>query len=303
MTLRSLTLDLAPSRATGALAACWELAKPRMVTMILVTTLAGFYLASPASVDYLLLLHALIGTGLSAAGALALNQLLERDTDAKMHRTRTRPLPAGKLLPSEALVFGAATTTAGLVYLSVVVNPASALVTAAVVVFYLFAYTPMKRRSALCTVVGAFPGALPPVAGWAAATGGVSHGAWVLFGIMFFWQLPHSLAIAWLYREDYARAGLRLLPTVEPSGHSTGRHMLINSMALLAVGLLPTLIGLSGWIAFTTALVMGSWMISAAARAALERSEAAARRLLRVSLLYVPVVLLVLVLDRIPLVR
>ncbi len=301
MTLRSLALEMAPSRGLGVMAACWELAKPRMVTMILVTTVAGFYLASPTSLDFVLLAHLMVGTALAAGGALALNQLLERDTDAMMERTRNRPLPGGRILPLEALAFGAAATSAGLLWLSIGVNPLSALVTAAVVAVYLFAYTPLKKRSAFCTVVGAFPGALPPVAGWAAATGEIGLGAVILFGIMFFWQLPHSLAIAWIYKEDYRRAGIRLLPTVEPTGRSTGTHIFVNSLALMAVGLLPTLAGMAGWAYFVTALVMGGAMLVAAARTALLRSDATARLLLRTSLLYVPVVLVAMVLDRVPL--
>ena len=301
MTLRSLALDLrSPARGLALVAACVELSKPRMVTMILVTTAAGFILASPGPLAWGLLLQTILGTALAAAGALALNQVLERDIDALMARTRTRPLPDGRILPGEALAFGVGAATAGLGWLALVVNPLSAMVTASVVALYLFAYTPMKRRSALCTVVGAFPGALPPVAGWAAATGELGLGALILFGIMFFWQLPHSLAIAWLYREEYARAGIRLLPTIEPSGHSTARHIFANSLALLAVGLLPALTGMAGWAYFLAALAMGLWMIAGAAAVARRRSEAAARSLLHVSLVYVPVVLVAMVLDRIP---
>jgi protoheme IX farnesyltransferase len=300
VTIRSLAIELSPARTRDLLSVCLELSKPRMVTMILVSTMAGFYVGSSSSIAYGLLLHALIGTALSAAGALALNQVMERETDALMRRTMARPLPAGRILPMEALLFGAGSTSAGLCYLALMVNPLSAAVTASVVALYLFAYTPMKQRSALCTVVGAFPGALPPVAGWAAATGDLGVGALILFGIMFFWQLPHSLSIAWLYREEYAKAGIRLLPTIEPSGHGTARHIFVNALALLAVGLLPTLVGMAGWAYFVTAAAMGLWMLAGAASVALRRTEAAARTLLRVSLVYVPVVLLAMVLDRIP---
>jgi protoheme IX farnesyltransferase len=300
MTLRSLAIDLRPSRVLGVLAACVELSKPRMVSLILVTTLAGFYMASPAAPDYLLLLHTLLGTGFAAAGTLALNQLLEKETDALMKRTRNRPLPGGRIRPPEALAFGAAVTCGGLLYLAVQVNPLSALVTALVVAVYLFAYTPMKQRSALCTLVGAFPGALPPLAGWVAATGDVGAGALVLFGIMFFWQLPHSLAIAWLYRDEYDRAGIRLLPTVERSGDSTRRQIFVSSLALLAMGLLPVVAGVAGWIYFATALALGIWILADATRAAIRLSLPSARRLLWTSLVYVPVVLLAMVLDRIP---
>lgn len=300
MTLRSLALEMRPARTRELLSVCLELSKPRMVTMILVTTFAGFYLASPFSVDLVLLACTLAGTALAAAGALALNQVMERETDGLMRRTMVRPLPEGRILPAEALVFGVLASAAGLVTLAVLVNTVSALVTATVIALYLFVYTPMKRRSALCTVAGAFPGALPPVAGWVAVTGEIGLGAVILFGIMFFWQLPHSLAIAWLYREEYGRAGIRLLPTIEPSGHSTSRHIFVNTLALLAVGLLPTITGMAGWAYFLTALAAGGWMMAAASGVAVRKTEASARTLLRVSLAYVPLVLLAMVLDRVP---
>ena len=220
-----------------------------------------------------------------------------------MERTRRRPLPDGRLQPIEALAFGAALTTAGLLYLVLAVNTLCAAVTAATVLSYLFAYTPMKRLSALCTVVGAVPGALPPVTGWAAATGHLGVGAAILFGIMFFWQLPHSLAIAWIYRDDYERAGTRLLPTVEPDGKSTIRQIVVNAMALLAVGLLPTLVGLAGWAYFLVAFAMGAWMLGDALRAARAGSSKGARRLLHTTFFYVPIVLVVMALDRLPLGR
>lgn len=306
MTTRSLALPSGASCAAGLsralklAAVCLELSKPRMVTMILVTTLAGFYMGSGEVPAYGTLLATLLGTGLAAAGALALNQLMERDTDARMDRTMRRPLPDGRIAPLEAAVFGLTVTAAGLIFLALAVNLISAAVTAATVGSYLLAYTPMKRRTALCTVVGAIPGALPPVTGWAAATGRLDAGAAVLFGIMFFWQIPHSLAIAWLYREDYAKGGAKLLPTVDPQGRSTGRQMVINAIALLGVGLLPAVIGLAGPIYFLTALVMGAWMLADSVRAAIETSNPAARRLLRTSLVYVPVVLIVMALDRLP---
>jgi protoheme IX farnesyltransferase len=306
VTTRTLALPSGASRAAGLAralklaAVCFELSKPRMVTMILVTTLAGFYMGSGAVPGYGTLLATLLGTGLAAAGALALNQVMERDTDARMDRTMRRPLPDGRISPRDAAVFGVTVTAAGLVFLALAVNLLSAAVTAATVGSYLLAYTPMKRRTALCTVVGAIPGALPPVTGWAAATGDLGAGAAVLFGIMFFWQIPHSLAIAWLYREDYAKGGTKLLPTVDPGGRSTARQIVINAIALLGAGLLPAVIGLAGSIYFLTALVMGAWMLADSLRAAIETTNPAARRLLRTSLVYVPVVLIVMALDRLP---
>ena len=192
----------------------FALTRPRVVLMVMITTLVGFYLASVGTPDYLRLIQTLLGLGFAAGGTLALNQYLERDLDARMERTRLRPLPDGRLRPRQALIFGIAITGGGLLHLAIFVNPLSALVTAISVGSYLFVYTPLKRKTSLCSIVGAVPGALPPVIGWGAARGELGLEAWVLFGILFFWQIPHSLAIARLYREDYARAGIRVLPVV-----------------------------------------------------------------------------------------
>ena len=277
-----------------------ELTKPRVVVMILVTTLVGFYLGSQGVPDYLCLVYTLIGTALAAGGTLALNQLIEREADAKMHRTRLRPLPNGRIQPLDALVFGALLTLGGLVYLTLTVNPLSALVTAAIVVSYLFAYTPLKKKTSLCSIVGAIPGALPPVIGWTAARETLNLEAWVLFTIMFLWQMPHSLAIGWLYRDDYARAGFRLLPVVDPDGKSTGRQIVSYCLALLAVGLLPTLIGFTGTTYFFCALALGSIFLWYGVSLALSCSQAAARRLLFASLVYLPVLLAVMAFDKVP---
>ena len=216
-----------------------------------------------------------------------------------MERTRARPLPDGRLQPLEALLFGGAITVIGVVYLAAFVNTASALVTAATVVLYLFAYTPLKVRSALCTIVGAVPGALPPVTGWVAAREDFGVGGWVLFGILFLWQLPHTLAIARLYRDDYARAGIYVLPVVDPDGTSTERHMVTASLALLAVSLLPTLVGMAGAVYFTGALLLGVALLVLGARQALTPSPLAARRVLFASLLYLPLLLALLVFDKV----
>lgn len=215
-----------------------------------------------------------------------------------MERTRLRPLPTGRLAPTEALAFGAALVAGGLLYLTLAVNPLSGLLAAAVVVGYIFAYTPLKRKTSLCTVVGAIPGSLPPAIGWAAARGELGLGAWVLFAILFLWQLPHSLAIAQLYREDYARAGIRLLPVVDPEGPSTGRQVVANCLALLAVGLLPTLIGLAGPVYFVSALALGLGFLGFGVGVALKPSTAAARRLVFASLAYLPSLLVVMALDK-----
>ena len=278
----------------------FALTKPRMVLMILVTTCVGFYLGSSGPMDALRLLHTLLGTALAAGGTLALNQFLERDLDATMERTRRRPLPAGRLQPVEALAFGTMMTVAGLLYLAYGVGELSALVTAITVASYLFVYTPLKRRTSLCSVLGAIPGALPPVTGWVAARGDFGPGAWVLFAILFLWQLPHSLAIGWLYRVDYARAGIRLLPVIEPDGRSTGRQIVSNCLALLAVGLLPTLIGLAGWVYFLGALALGAGLLVCGIVLAVSRSAADARRLVFASLVYLPALLVLMALNKVP---
>jgi protoheme IX farnesyltransferase len=274
------------------------LTKPRVVLMVLVTTLIGYYVALPGPADWLRAVHLVVGTVLAAGGTLALNQYLERDIDGLMQRTRLRPLPDGRLMPLEALLFGTAITVLGLVYLAALVNLMSAAVTAAVVVLYLFAYTPLKPRTPLATLVGAVPGALPPVIGWVAARDDFAVGAAVLFGILFLWQLPHTLAIARLYRDDYARAGVLVLPVVDEHGGSTERQMMTGVVGLLVVSLLPTLIGLAGGIYFVGALALGLAFVAAGAIQARSRSSAAARWVLFASLLYLPVLLALLAFDK-----
>jgi protoheme IX farnesyltransferase len=275
------------------------LTKPRVVVMILVTTLVGYYVGLVGAPDYIRMLHLIIGTVLAAGGTLALNQYWERDVDALMQRTRSRPLPDGRLQPIEALLFGAAITVLGVVYLAACVGFLSAAVTASTAVLYLFAYTPLKLRSALCTIVGAVPGALPPVTGWVAARDDLSLGAWILFGILFLWQLPHTLAIARLYCEDYARAGVRVLPVVDAEGSTTERQIVTGCLALLAVSLLPTLIGLTGGLYFIGALGLGVVFVILGGLQALTPSTVSARRVLYASLLYLPALLALLAFDKI----
>jgi heme o synthase len=275
------------------------LTKPRVVVMVLVTTLVGYYLGLAGSADYIRMLHLLIGTFLAAGGTLALNQYRERDLDARMDRTRTRPLPAGRLQPLEAWLFGVGLTTLGTAYLAALVGPLVALVTLATTVLYLFAYTPLKLRTPLCTLVGAVAGALPPVAGWAAARGDVAPGAWVLFAILFLWQLPHTLAIARLYRDDYARAGVRVLPVVDPDGASTERQVVLACVALVSVSLLPAAAGWTGPIYFAGALLLGLAFSAVGVVQALLPSPRAARHVLLASLLYLPLLLGLLAFDRV----
>jgi len=274
------------------------LTKPRVVLMVLITTVVGYYVGLAGAPDYGRLAALLLGTALAAGGTLALNQYWERDVDARMARTRTRPLPEGRLAPLEALLFGAGLTAAGLAVLVLGAGRLAAATVAATFVLYVFAYTPLKLRTPFCTMVGAVPGALPPVAGWAAARDDLGLGAWVLFGILFLWQLPHTLAIAQLYREDYARAGVRLLPVIDAQGRATERQILSGTLALLAVSLLPTLIGLAGGIYFTGALVLGAGFVVLGAQQALAPSLSRARRVLLASLLYLPVLLALLAFDK-----
>jgi protoheme IX farnesyltransferase len=275
------------------------LTKPRVVLMVLVTTLIGYYVALSGPADWMRVIHLVVGTVLAAGGTLALNQYWERDIDARMERTRLRPLPDGRLMPLEALLFGVVITVVGVAYLAAMVNLPSALVTATIVVLYLFAYTPLKVRSPLATLVGAVPGALPPVTGWVAAREDFAVGAAVLFGILFLWQLPHTLAIARLYRDDYARAGVLVLPVVDEHGGSTERQMMTGVLGLLVVSLLPTLVGLAGGLYFAGALVLGIVFVAAGAMQARSRSSAAARWVLFASLLYLPVLLALLAFDKV----
>jgi len=277
----------------------FELAKPRVVCMVLITAFVGFYVGSEAVPNYVELLQMLFGTALAAGGTLALNQYLERDTDSVMERTRHRPLPDGRLQPREAALFGVAITLAGLGYLALAVNLTSACVTGFITLCYLLLYTPLKRKTSLCMLVGAVPGALPPVIGWVAARDAFSVDAWVLFAILFLWQVPHTLAIARLYREDYARAGIQFLPVIEPDSGSTDRQILSHSAALLAVSLLPTLLGFAGPVYFVAAFVLGAAFLASGISLAMNSTLARARRLLYASLIYLPVLLLIMALDRV----
>lgn len=276
-----------------------ELTKPRMVLMILITTAAGFYLSTQGAINWMLFLHTLIGSGLTAAGVLGLNQYLERDIDSKMSRTQQRPLPAGRLHANEALLFCVILTCGGMLYLTFIVNPLSGFVISLIVVSYLFAYTPMKRSTSLCTLVGAIPGALPPVVGWVAAQNTFTGSVWVLFAILFLWQLPHSLAIAYIYREDYANAGLKLLPVIHPDGTSTRHQVVINCLALFGVGLLPTLFNIAGGIYFISALLIGGMFLISGIYFQKTSTVKAARYVLHASLLYLPLIFLMMAIDKI----
>jgi protoheme IX farnesyltransferase len=275
------------------------LTKPRLNLLVLMTTLGGVYLAEPGGVAPGLLLHTLVGTALVAGGAAALNQVWEHNTDRLMRRTASRPLPGGRLGVAEGLWFGLALSAAGLAELAFAVNVTAAWVAAVTLISYVLMYTPLKTRTSLSTLVGAIPGALPPVIGWAAASGTITLPAVVLFGIIFFWQMPHFLAIAWMYRADYARAGIPMLPVVDPEGRRTSQQALLYSAGLWPVSLMPLTVGLAGPVYGAVATVLGLLFIWLCFRFAQERSQQNARRLFLFSITYLAVLWATLVIDRV----
>jgi protoheme IX farnesyltransferase len=293
----SIAIESPLTFARGRAAAYYELAKPRVLSMVLIAALAGFYMGAGADFDLAAALRMIVGVALAAGGTLALNQYFERDTDAIMKRTRERPVPSGRIAAREALVLGLLTTAGGIAYLWSVVNPLAAMVTGVVTVLYLAAYTPMKRYSWTCHAVGAVPGALPPVIGWAAARGSLAAEPFVLFGIMVLWQLPHSLSIARLYQDDYARAGLSLLPRDRSWGNPAGALMLAATAILTLFGTIPTWTGFAGRFYLVISLMLGSLMFYYCV--ALVRAKTTPRHVMFASLIYLPLVLLVMVLDKI----
>ena len=266
------------------------LTKPRLNVLVVATSAAGYYLGAPAGPHWLPMAQAVAGTALVAGGAAVLNQVYERDTDALMRRTRMRPLPDGRVNVNEARAFGLVLASAGLALLAVAANALAALLALATLVTYLVLYTPMKRRAAIATLVGAVPGALPPLIGWTAARGALSSGGWTLFAIVFLWQIPHFMAIAWLYRDDYRSAGFPMLPVVEPNGRRTGRQAVIYAALLVPTSLAPSFVGVSGRAYFWIALVLGAAIFTLAARFALARNERSARTLFFGSIIYLPLI-------------
>ena len=291
-------LDRGQLSARERVAAYLELTKPRITFLIVLTSAAGFAMASPAKTDYAALLSAMFGIALLSSGIATLNQYLERDLDGLMRRTAERPLPTGRLYPWEALIFGVGLTVTAEVYLAMMVNPLTALLGLTVIAGYLFGYTPLKTKTSLSTLVGAFPGAVPPLIGWTAARGQMGLEAWVLFAILFLWQFPHFLAIAWMYREDYARAGILMLPVVEPDGRVTGQQIVMYTLMLLPVSLLPTVLGMSGMIYLVGAIVLGILFLYGSLRTAFSQSRQQAKRLLLASVIYLPLLFILMVLDR-----
>jgi protoheme IX farnesyltransferase len=296
-------LSATPARSAGAILA--DLVKARLTTLVLLTTFVGFYMGERGPVDFALMFHALAGTALVAAGAAALNQLLEREYDAKMRRTQNRPLPAGHLEPATVMIFGGVSATVGLVYLALAVNLLTSVIGAVTLVGYLFIYTPLKRVTWLNTAVGAVPGALPPLMGWTAARGELSGEGWALFAILALWQMPHFMSIAWIYRADYAKAGFKMLPVVDPDGCRTGEQAVSHALVLLFVSLCPFVFKMAGEFYLAGALVLGAgylWFaIQFLRQLRFGRAELTlvrARQLFLASIIYLPLLLAVMVLDK-----
>jgi protoheme IX farnesyltransferase len=294
--VRSEAVALAASRTRSADFAA--LAKPRLNMLVVMSTAAGYAMGAFDGYAPLRLLATLAGTGLVAGGASAFNQVMERDLDALMRRTRMRPLPDQRLQPLEGTIFAAAISITGLLVLAAFANLLAAGVALVTLLSYVVVYTPLKRRSSFGTVIGAIPGALPPVIGWAAARGTLTAEAWALFGIVFLWQLPHFLAIAWIYREDYARAGYPMLPVIEPDGRSTARQSIIYATALLPLSLAPTLLNMTGEFYFGAALVLGLAFIYATFRFARTRATRDARAVFFGSIIYLPLVWILMIADK-----
>jgi heme o synthase len=274
-----------------------QLTKPRITWLILMSTGIGYYFGHHGTWSVWALLHTILGTGLIASGTAALNQWYERDADRHMRRTQDRPLPSGRLAPYRALLFGIALAVVGALELGLAVNWLCSLLGTVTLVTYLFLYTPLKQRTWWSTTVGAFPGAMPPLIGFAAAANRLTAEAWVLFAILFLWQFPHFYAIAWMYREDYSRAGIKMLPVVEPDGNSTSRQILIYSALLIPISLLPMWLGMAGAIYTAGAIALGLLFLYAGIRVSMDRTKVRARRVLWASIVYLPVLYGLMVLD------
>ncbi len=282
----------------GRVSDYWVLTKPEVNFLVVISTLAGFYVALRGALDLSLLVNTLLGTLLVASGTGTLNQYIERHSDASMRRTARRPLPAGRIKAVEALLFGILLAVSGGLLLWVEVNPLASVLALLTLITYLLVYTPLKKRTSLCTLIGAFPGAMPPLIGWAAVRGSLNAESLVLYMILFLWQFPHFLAIAWMYREDYSRAGLRMLPPEDPDGHLTSRQIIAFLVALVLVSMVPALIGQAGKVYLFGAVLLGSYFLLHGARLAKNRTNALARRLVLASVLYLPLVFGLLMFDK-----
>ena len=293
------SIDRSSAADRGWVAILCDLTKARLTLLVLLTTLVGFYLGTSGPTDYGLMLHTMLGTALLASGAAALNQLLEREYDARMRRTQGRPLPSGQMTPEMVLLFGGVCSVGGLVYLAIGVNYLTCVLGAVTLLTYLFLYTPLKRVTWLNTAVGAIPGAIPPLMGWTAAHGQLTQEGWALFGILALWQLPHFFAVAWIYRDEYAKAGFVMLPAVDEDGSRTGAQAVSHTIALLGVSLIPFLLKLAGPLYLVGALVLGIAYAGFAVKFARQLSLRSARQLFFSSIVYLPLLLVLLVCDKI----
>jgi protoheme IX farnesyltransferase len=274
-----------------------ELTKPDITLLVVITAAAAFWLGAKRPMDPLAFAHALVGVAALSSGIGAMNHYLEREIDGRMRRTRRRPLPSGRLRPRQALIFGLGLSLVAEFYLLLFVNALTALLGALAFASYLFAYTPLKTRTTLCTTIGAVPGAMPALMGWTAAREEITLGAWILFAILFLWQFPHFFAIAWMYREDYARAGIRMLPVLDPDGRRTGRHIVLYTILLVGVSISPTVLGPSGAVYLVGAILLGGYFLREGLRAARTCARVHARRVLKASILYLPLLLGLMCLD------
>ena len=279
------------------LAAFLELTKPRIAFMLVLTSAAGFYLGSTGDFGFVLFLNSMVGIALLAFGVATLNQFIERRTDALMDRTARRPLVIGTVSPAEALIFGILLCVGAEIYLAFLVNVLTAVLGLTVIIGYVLLYTPLKTRTSASTAIGAIPGAMPPLMGWTSAADEITLGAWILFALLFLWQFPHFLAIAWMYREQYAKAGIKMLPVVEPSGIITARQIVIFTVLLLPVSIAPFFAGVSGIIYLVGASALGVWFLWASVQAARYKTNEKARTLLLVSVLYLPIIFALMVFN------
>jgi len=275
-----------------------DLVKARLTTLVLLTTAVGFHLGWRGAMNFILFFNTLAATALVAAGASALNQLLERDYDAKMRRTQNRPLPSGRLQPTTVMTFGGVSSVAGLIYLAFAVNLLTSVLGAVTLVSYLFIYTPLKRVTWLNTAIGAVPGALPPLMGWTAARGELSGEGWALFAILAFWQLPHFFAIAWMYRDEYAKAGFKMLPNIDPDGSRTAQQAVSNTLGLLVVSLCPFIFRMAGTIYLIGAIVLGAGFLFCAIQFSRQLTLPRAKQLFFASIIYLPLLLALMVWDK-----
>lgn len=293
-------VEIQETRSIGAkekLAAYFELTKPRIAFMLVLTAAAGFYIGSDGGFNWMLFANTLIGITLLAFGVATLNQVIERKLDGLMERTEKRPLPSGRLSTMEALIFGCVLCVTSEIYIAFLVNPLTAILGLVVIVGYVLIYTPLKTRTSASTAIGAVPGALPPLMGFTAAANDITLGAWAMFAILFLWQFPHFLAIAWMYKEDYRKAGILMLPVLEPNGKITASQIVLFTILLIPVSFAPFFLGMAGLIYLIGAILLGIWFLYASIQAARQKSVAQARKLMLVSVLYLPVIFALLVFN------